>query len=49
MKLYITKYINKLLNKFNFNNLNLITIFMEIKIKLKFNFKQINIKDINYY
>jgi len=49
MKLYITKYINKLLDKFKFNNLNLIFIPIETKIKLEPNPKQVNIENINYY
>jgi len=49
IKLYIIKYINKLLNKFKFNNLNLVFIPIEIKIKLKSNLKQISTKNINYY
>jgi len=49
MKLYIIKYINKLLDKFKFNNLNFTFIFIETKIKLESNFKQINIENIKYY
>jgi len=49
MKLYITKYINKLLNKFKFNNLNFTFTFIKTKIKLKLNPKQTNIENINYY
>jgi len=37
MKLYITKYINKLLNKFKFNNLNPASTSIKTKIKLEFN------------
>jgi hypothetical protein len=39
MKFYITKYINKIINKFGFNNLNFINIPIDPKIKLKSNKK----------
>jgi len=49
MKLYIAKYINKLLNKFKFNNLNPASTPIKTKIKLESNSKQINAENINYY
>jgi hypothetical protein len=35
MKLYMAKYINKLLNKFRINNFNFIVMFIKTKIKLE--------------
>jgi hypothetical protein len=49
MKLYITKYINKILDKFRFNNLNPINIPMNPKIKLKPNKDQATTENIKYY
>jgi len=45
----MAKYINKLLDKFKFNNLNPVFTLMETKIKLEPNPKQTNIENINYY
>jgi hypothetical protein len=49
MKLYIAKYINKLLDKFGFNNLSPINTLIETKIRLELNPEQTNTEDIKYY
>ena len=49
LKLYITKYINKILNKFNFNNLNFSKILINNNIKIKPNKKQTKPETIKYF
>ena len=49
LKLYITKYINKILNKFNFNNLNLSKTLINNNIKIKPNKKQTKLETIKYF
>jgi hypothetical protein len=49
MKFYIAKYINKILDKFGFNNLNFINISINPKIKLELNKDQVIAENIKYY
>jgi hypothetical protein len=49
MKFYIVKYINKILNKFGFNNLNPINTSIDPKIKLEPNKDQTTAENIKYY
>ncbi|TVY31370.1 hypothetical protein LCER1_G009428, partial [Lachnellula cervina] len=49
LKLYIAKYINKILNKFGFNNLNSIKTLIDSNIKLESNKKQASLAAIKYF
>jgi hypothetical protein len=49
MKLHQDKYINKIFNKFKFDNINFIKLFIDFIIKYKSNFNQINKKNIKLF